>query len=132
MADMRDTIEEDVQATQLAEAAEDERRRARRRHLTVPVRIDTTSRPERFAITRNLSRTGALLATPSRFRIGAKAVLLFHARSRGERSPVAARIVRLELNPEDATGLWPYLAAVAFETPLESSISLVPDVAAVR
>ncbi len=124
MGDMRDTIE--------VEALEDERRRARRRFLTLPVRIDTHSRPERFAITRNLSRTGALLATQSRFRIGAKAVLLFHADGKGKRSPVEARIVRLELNSEDATGLWPYLAAVSFETPLESSISLAPTGVAVR
>ncbi|MBW2460604.1 MAG: PilZ domain-containing protein [Deltaproteobacteria bacterium] len=124
MTDMRDTVE--------VEVAEDERRRARRRFTTLPVRIDTTTRPDRLAIIRNVSRTGALLATRSRFRIGAKAVLLFKTEAKGKRSAVEARIVRLELNSHDGTGLWPYLAAVSFETPLESSINVAPAGVEVR
>jgi len=96
----------------------DDRRRARREYFTVAARIDTTKRPERFGMTRNISRTGALLATPSRFNIGERALLRFVNRDGVQGEPVQARIVRLELNPEDPVGVWPYFMAVRFLEPL--------------
>jgi hypothetical protein len=99
---------------------EDERRRARREHLAIAVRIDTSKRPDRFGMTRNISRTGALLATPSRFSIGERALLRFVTGEGVQGKPVQARIVRLELNPDDPVGVWPYFMAVRFLEPLEA------------
>ncbi len=103
----------------------EERRRAGRRPVIIPARVDTKSRPQRFAMTRNVSRTGALLATPSRFRIGERAILRFRTPDTREYQQVEARIVRLELNRDDQVGIWPYLAAVSFSRPLDDFVSAV-------
>jgi hypothetical protein len=104
-----------------------ERRRALRLAVILPTRIDTKTRPQRFAMTRNVSRTGALLATPSRFRIGERAILRFRAPDASDYTRVEAQIVRLELNPDNPIGFWPYLAAVRFETPLPPHGALLLD-----
>jgi hypothetical protein len=103
-----------------------DRRRARRRDLMLPASIDTTRRAHRFGMTRNLSRTGALLVTPARFEIGERARLSFRAGDDPRTVPldVDARIVRLEVNAEDPLGLFRYLMAVRFDTPLPSGIML--------
>jgi hypothetical protein len=106
----------------LDDAQAAERRRALRQPLTIPARVDTKSRPQRFAMTRNVSKTGALLATPSRFHIGERATLRFRTPDSSDYRRVEARIVRLELNPENHVGLWPYLAAVRFAEPLDDPL----------
>jgi hypothetical protein len=111
--------ESDTDPDLLKDAQDAERRRALRQPLTIPARVDTKSRPQRFAMTRNLSKTGALLATPSRFHIGERATLRFRTPDSSDYRRVEARIVRLELNPQDQVGIWPYLAAVRFAEPLE-------------
>jgi hypothetical protein len=104
-----------------------ERRRALRLAVILPTRIDTKSRPQRFAMTRNVSRTGALLATPSRFGIGERAILRFRAPDASDYTLVEAQIVRLELNQDNPAGMWPYLAAVRFEAPLAANGPMLLD-----
>jgi len=104
-----------------------ERRRSFRKPVAIPARVDTKTRPQRFAMTRNVSRTGALLATPSRFKIGERATLRFRTPDASDYTRVEAQIVRLELNPDDGVGIWPYLAAVRFRTPLDAPQELLTD-----
>jgi hypothetical protein len=97
-----------------------ERRRATRQDALIPARIDSESRADRLAISRNLSRTGALLGTPSRFRIGERTWLSFQLDGECV-SEISGRIVRLELNHDDDTGIWRFLMAVQFHEPLPDS-----------
>ncbi len=101
-----------------------ERRRSTRRYLSIPTRIDTRKQQHRFGMTQNLSRTGALFATPSRFRIGERATLRFCVGEGEESEPIEARIVRLELNEADAMGVLQYFMAVIFTQPLEGSVPI--------
>ncbi len=111
-------LADDIDTDPALDPAAAERRRALRQPVTIPARVDTKSRPQRFAMTRNVSKTGALLATPSRFRIGERATLRFRTPNASDYTRVEARIVRLELNPDNHVGIWPYLAAVHFAEPL--------------
>lgn len=105
-----------VEQNSTQQGSAQDRRGDRRAPTCIPARIDTPRRDDRFAMTRDVSRTGALLATPSRLQIGEKATLIFHD---GEKQrSVAARVVRLELNRNDMSGIWRYFVAVEFTQPL--------------
>ncbi len=98
-----------------------ERRRSLRLPLWVPTRIDTATQPNRFGMTRNVSSTGALLGTPTRFRIGERADIELRLPNQ-EPKNVPGRIVRLEVNESDEVGLWRYLMAVRFLEPLSEDV----------
>ncbi len=98
-----------------------ERRRSDRHAVSLPTRIDTPSFSGRIGVTCNVSSTGVLLGTPSRFRIGERAQVELRLGDGDDVQVVAreGRIVRLELNAQDESGLWSYLMAVRFSEPLD-------------
>ncbi len=116
-------VEEDTEPV-LPSGVEVDRRRARRRQLMVPATIATRAHAQRFGMTCNVSRTGALLATPARFAIGERALVRFQRPTGDVSHEVQGRIVRLEINSHDSSGIWRYLMAVRFERPLPTGIVL--------
>lgn len=102
----------------------DERRRCERLPVAIPTRIDTPSFQGRIGVTRNVSRTGMLIGTPSRFRIGERATLELRVGEGDSARSIeqSGRIVRLEMNGRDETGIWSYLMAVRFSDPLPDDV----------
>ena len=103
------------------EDAGSERRRAARIPVSIPTRIDTELYEDRFGMARDLSITGALLATPNRLRIGDRASLAFRLPS-GRAAVMPGQIVRLQLDTDDETGVARYLAAIHFTAPLPAAL----------
>lgn len=94
-----------------------DRRRCLRRNAFVAVSINTPTRRGRFGMTRNVSSTGVLIGTASRFQIGEQAWLTFRSDQRAVHN-VRGRIVRLQVNDEAETPIWHYLMAVRLADPL--------------
>lgn len=96
----------------------DDRRRSERLPYYVTTWLDCGDKRDRFGIAQNISTTGMLLATPSRFRIGDRAVLRLDDEAN---TTVPAQVVRLEMNRRtDASGTLRYLAAFHFREPLKA------------
>lgn len=98
-----------------------ERRTDHRHGAAIPIRIDTDARPDRVGIIWNLSRDGALVATPTRFQIAGRAVLRLRGEGH-EPHDLEARIVRLEVNDPKSAGIFRYRMAVRFLEPLPAGI----------
>lgn len=82
------------------------------------MRVETTAAGERLAVSRNISRTGLLMATAARLELGAPVTLRFRLEPHGPREhSVEGRIVRFAPNDEDPDGLWPFMVAVEFAEP---------------
>ena len=82
------------------------------------MRIETSAGGERLAVSRNISKTGLLMATATELEIGAPVSLKFRMDPLGpSEHAVNGAIVRFEPNPEDPDGLWPYMVAVEFAEP---------------
>jgi hypothetical protein len=98
-----------------------ERRIRNRQPAAIPIQIDTEARHDRIGIIWNLSDTGALVGTSSRFQIADRAVL--HLRPEGgEPHDLEARIVRLEVADTQSGGVFRYRMAVRFLEPLPEGL----------
>ena len=96
-----------------------ERRTASRQEVWFPMRLETMVGGERLAVSRNMSRTGLLMAAATLLEVGAPVKITYRGAAEGtaERT-IAGRIVRFETNTDDPDGLWPYMVAVEFSDPL--------------
>jgi hypothetical protein len=99
-------------------AQSSERRSAVRRTALVPVQIDTPTRSARLGVTRDVSESGALIASSSPFEIGEPTWLTLQVSMR-ETVRIRGRIVRLELGSAD---LFRYNVAVRFDQPLSAEL----------
>jgi len=93
------------------------RRRANRRVVVVPVQIDSAQRKERLGVTRDVSNTGTLFLSNSKFAIGEKLQVTFFVSpdsTNGQKT--VGEVVRVE---QLQSGLqWRYAMALRFEQPL--------------
>lgn len=103
---------------------ESERRTSIRQPATVAVEIDGQQRKGRLGITRDASRTGMLMATPSRFEIGEEFSLTLYLGNNTER--VRGRVRRIETTSPRSNEMWRYRLAVEFVEPLEVPVSVLP------
>ena len=78
-------------------------------------------------MSRNISRTGMLVATAAKLALGAPVVVKFRLEpAEADTRVLEGTIVRFEKNDEDPGGLWPYMVAVEFDEPdpmLESMVA---------
>jgi hypothetical protein len=82
------------------------------------MRVETTAEGNRLAVSRNISRTGLLMATATKLEPGGTVTLTFKMEPIGPREhTVEGTIVRFEANEQDPDGLWPYMVAVEFVEP---------------
>jgi hypothetical protein len=72
-----------------------------------------------LAVSRNLSRTGMLVASGSRLEVGAEVTVSFRVAGHDEERTAIGTIVRAGTNEEDPQGLWPHLIAVEFEAEID-------------
>lgn len=99
----------------------EERRAHERKSLRTPIGIDAESRKDRAGITRNMSASGVLFHSPSRFSIGEELELYFRSRDGGEQR-YTGRVVRTGTDPDVHT-IFPHVTAVAFDEPVDH----IPD-----
>jgi hypothetical protein len=79
-----------------------------------PMRVEAPQGMPGFAVSRNLSTGGTLMATASELNVGAPVVLFFRIGADSEERRAEGSIVRVGKNEEDPYGMWPYLVGVQF------------------
>lgn len=97
-----------------------ERRIEQREPLHAVMGINSNGRSrERVGVTRNLSATGALFHSASRYRAGEHVKLRFRDPiSHRELEEVRARVVRTDIEPIEKGSFFCHLVAVEFDRPL--------------
>ncbi len=93
-----------------------ERRESPRTRTTVAVAIDGQVRKHRFGVSRDLSATGMLLATPSKFEVGEELALTVYLAGNVSRS-IHGRVTRVEINPYQSNEPWRYKLALVYDEP---------------
>jgi hypothetical protein len=80
------------------------------------MQFDAAGDGHSYAISRNLSASGLLMATAEKLEVGASVKVSFQlpAARPGPQS-VQGQIVRVTSNSEDPEGIWPHMAAVEFD-----------------
>lgn len=93
------------------------RRVAPRRMVVVPVQIDSAERKERLGVTRNVSFSGTLFLSNSKFQIGERLAVTFYlsddARTARRAQGEVVRIDQLQAGLQ-----WRYAMALQFDEPL--------------
>jgi hypothetical protein len=98
----------------------DPRRKVPRLPVVLAVEMSSTEKKGRCGVTRNASRKGLLIVTPSRFTVGDALELEVHAS--GHMRRVGARVVRVEENTPDSREVWRYRLAVELEGALSDEL----------
>lgn len=84
---------------------------------------------EQPAVSHNASETGMLLATAAKLEVGAPVKVRLKPSKDEEEREVETRIVRVEQNPHDTMGLWPWLVAVELVPPLDTLDAFLKEAA---
>ncbi|MBX3191850.1 MAG: PilZ domain-containing protein [Labilithrix sp.] len=98
----------------------DPRRKVPRLPAVFAVEMSSPSKKRRCGVTRNASRKGMLIVTPSRFQVGDALELEVHGS--GLMGRVGARVVRVEENTPDSREVWRYRLAVELEGALSDEL----------
>ncbi|MGE0869880.1 MAG: PilZ domain-containing protein [Kofleriaceae bacterium] len=94
--------------------AEHERRRFARHSIQLPVSVSTPMRRNRIGMIRDVSASGMLFHSLSRFEIGERVTLMFRI---GRTGSTTAHVVRTFSDPND-DNLFRFVTAVRFDAPL--------------
>jgi hypothetical protein len=82
------------------------------------MRLETKEGKAGFAVSRNISTSGSLIATASDLKVGAPVTLWLQFHREDPERRVEGIIVRVIPNADDPYGMWPYLVGVQFESEL--------------
>ena len=93
----------------------DERRGHDRHVIQMPVNVSTDERRDRAGVMRDLSSTGMLFHSRSKFAIGERVTVLFKVAHRKGTS--AGQVVRIETD-DHPDNIFPFRTAVQFDAPL--------------
>lgn len=105
----------------------DERRRGGRYLVWLMMQLQDEESGEWLAISRNMSRSGALVATAAKLVVGQSISLMFQVTPSGPQQSVEGTIVRVEANAEDPMSMWPHRVAVEFEEVVPALESLLAE-----
>lgn len=92
----------------------EEKRRAKRYEILFPMRLEAQQGVPGFAVSRNLSTGGTLIATATDLTVGAPVTIFFRIGSEAEDRRAEGSIVRVGTNQDDPHGMWPYIVGVQF------------------
>jgi hypothetical protein len=92
--------------------------RAPRFEVLFPMRLETKEGGPGFAVSRNISTSGSLIATASELTVGAPVTLRLQFHRDDAERWVEGAIVRVIPNADDPYGMWPYLVGVRFASEL--------------
>jgi hypothetical protein len=104
----------------MSQTSASNRRRASRHVVVVPVQIDSAERKDRLGVTRDVSESGTLLLSNSKFAVGEKLAVTFYVTpdsSTGRK--VQGEVVRVE--PLPAGIQWRFAMALHFAEPLSEA-----------
>ena len=103
-----------------------QRRQHARDHIWFPVQLDAGELSGAFALNHNIGVGGMLLALSAELKVGEEATITFRLPPDGkEEQRMRGTILRLEKNPEDPDGVWPYRIAIVFDAISEQLIPLL-------
>lgn len=100
----------------------DERRQQERVQRYTVVGIGSGDQVDKVGITRNVSETGALFHSSSKFKVGEVIVLVMvRASADGDEveERIGARVVRTDVEPPGSDSHFPHLTAVEFDEPID-------------
>ncbi len=92
----------------------DERRRAKRHTLWVPIHVQAGEDVQMLAVSRNISWNGVLVIVGASLDVGEHVQLTLQVPGTEDRQ-VGGEIVRSEVNEEDPEGLWRHRLAIRFD-----------------
>jgi hypothetical protein len=95
-----------------------EKSRAARYEILFPMRLETKEGEPGFAVSRNISVSGSLIATAAELKAGAPVTLRLQFHREDEERWVQGTIVRVIPNVDDPHGMWPHLVGVQFASEL--------------
>lgn len=95
-------------------AMSEERRRAERHTLWIPVQVESGGDVRMLAVSRNISWSGVLVIVGASLDVGECVQLTVQVPGTDDRE-ISGEIVRCEVNEEDPDGLWRYRLAIRFE-----------------
>ncbi len=95
-----------------------EQQRAPRFEVLFPMRLESKEGGPGFAVSRNISASGSLIATASELKEGAPVTLRLQFHRDDKERWVEGTIVRVLPNADDPYGMWPYLVGIHFATEL--------------
>ena len=100
-----------------------ERRSSDRHKAFFPVAMDSSTRKDRIAMSRNASSSGVLIGSPSKFEVGERLTMTFRILPAGPMyAGIVGRVVRVEESKNDEDPMWRHIMAVEFESPLSEEI----------
>ncbi len=92
-----------------------ERRKHRRYQMWFPVQVECGDLKDLKAVDHNIGPGGMLIALSAELEVGQEVRITFRVPpDNTEERSVAGRILRVEKNPYDTEGTWPYRVAIAF------------------
>ena len=99
----------------MANASDGERRRFERRPIQLPLSVSTTVRRDRVGMIRDLSISGVLFHSLSKFAIDERVVVMFKLAQRI--GTTCGRVVRAAIDP-NLDNMFRFVTAVRFDAPL--------------
>lgn len=106
----------------------DERRRARRYRVWLPMRVEADGATLGIAVSHDVSTTGVLMGTADAFEVGKALTITFQGTPKHpEEQRATGKIVRVDANEVDPHGLWPYRVAVEFESAVPELASILEE-----
>lgn len=103
-----------------------ERRRFERLPIQVPVNVSTTVRRDRVGMIRDLSASGLLFHSLSKFALGERVVIMFKLPKRKGIS--SGHVVRAAIDP-NLDNMFRFVTAVSFDAPLlDLDLASTPEV----
>jgi PilZ domain len=98
---------------------EDDRRRFGRTPICTPVNVCTSERRDRAGMIRDVSKSGVLFHSRSKFKIGERVSLMFYVRREGEavKGTTAGHVVRSFVD-DNLNNMFQHVTAVRFDAPL--------------
>jgi hypothetical protein len=104
-----------------------DKRRHERYTLWFPVNVTTDDAKQTLAVAKDASQSGIAISSPLGLEKGARVSLVFRVPpDGGTEQTLTGTVARLEPNPDDPHGMWPFRIGIEFDDPrpeLESLLS---------
>ena len=126
--DLLDQFLKDAATRNPGPAKAETRRAANRYSVWFPLKVESPALTDGVAVSRNVSETGVLMLSATKLDPGSTVNVTFKVEKDAPEKTVQAKIVRMEKNSGDTTGLWPWRVAVEFVEPVAEIEPMLRDV----
>jgi hypothetical protein len=107
-----------------------QRREHARYNIWFPVQVDSEELNDAMAVNHNIGAGGMLIALSAELKTGEDVTVTFRLPPEGDQERrLRGTILRIEKNPEDPDGVWPYRMAVAFDSVSQDLVPLLEKAA---